>query len=215
MILRGNRTDTTRNFTGRLGMDYNINSRTVIGVLLSGYDNKYSQSESNQNLILKNKTLDTTIKLVNSEINHWKNYSINLNMQHNFKEDENVSFNLDYIYYTNYQPVKYASSYYDNPGNFVYGRSTRSGKSTPITFWVGAIDYSKKISKTVSMESGIKLTASAFNNNISFDRFMQNTWEKDPALSAEYKLKEDYEALYVSFNITIDKKTEAKAGAQV
>ena len=208
----GYRTDTTRNFTGRLGIDYYLNSRTVIGVLFSGYDNKYSQSESNENLIIKNSILDTTIRLANSEINHWQNYSANLNIQHSFKVDENLSLNIDYIWYTNYQPVKYGTSYYDNSGNFVYKQSTKSGKSTPINFWVGAMDYSKKLSQLVSMEAGIKVTSSAFNNDISFERFIQNTWSKDPSLSAKYKLNEDYEAAYASFNITVDKKTEAKTG---
>ncbi|MEO5999831.1 MAG: outer membrane beta-barrel family protein, partial [Chitinophagaceae bacterium] len=40
----------------------------------------------------------------------------------------------------------------------------------------------------------------------------QMEWRKDDALSAVYRLKEDYTAAYASFNITLSKTTEAKAG---
>ena len=206
------RVDTTRNYNGRLGMDFQVSNHTVIGILLSGYDNKYSQAESKKNSIIKNNHLDTSAKLSNSEINHWKNYSANINMQHNFKEDEHLSLNLDYINYTNNQPVQYLTSYYNSSGNFVYDQRTRSGKSTPINFWVGALDYSKKIGKNLSMETGIKETISGFKNDISFERFDQNYWVKDESLSANYKLIENYSAAYSSFNITLNKSTNAKMG---
>ncbi|HEV8084228.1 MAG TPA: outer membrane beta-barrel protein [Chitinophagaceae bacterium] len=208
----GHRNDTTIGFSARLGVDYQFNSRTIIGVLLSNNDRKYTQSESNESLIIINNNPDTIIKLNNNELNHWQNYSANLNLQHNFKEDEKLSLNLDYIYYSNYQPVNYATSYYNNSGNFFYERLTRSGKSTPINFLVAAIDYSKKLSNKMSMETGIKTTFSAFNNDISFDRYQQQFWVKDKLLSAKYKLNEDYEAAYTSLNITINKNTAAKVG---
>lgn len=206
------RIDTTRNYNGRLGMDFQVSNHTVIGILLSGYDNKYSQAEIKKNSIIKNNHLDTSAKLSNSEINHWKNYSANINMQHNFKEDEHLSLNLDYINYTNNQPVQYFTSYYNSSGNFVYDQRTRSGKLTPINFWVGALDYSKKIGKNLSMETGLKETISGFKNDISFERFDQNYWVKDESLSANYKLIENYSYAYSSFNITLNKSTDAKLG---
>lgn len=207
-----NRVDTTRNYNGRLGMDYQVNNHTVIGVLFNGYDNRYSQAELNKSVKIKNNNPDTSTKFSNSEINHWKNFSGNINLQHNFKENENLALNLDYIHYTNNQPVQYFSSYYNGKGDFLYNQRTRTGKITPITFWVEAADYTRKIGKKVSMEAGLKKTNSAFTNDISFDRLQQNTWNKDIALSANYKLDENYAAAYSSFNIAFDKNNEAKIG---
>ncbi|HXL57305.1 MAG TPA: outer membrane beta-barrel family protein, partial [Chitinophagaceae bacterium] len=205
------RIDTTKNFNGRLGLDYQLNNKTVFGALLYGYDNKYSQSENNENSILVNKQLDTMLKLSNYEINRWSNAGGNINMQHNFSEEEKLSLNLDYIFYTNYQPVHYYTSYYKGSGDFLRDETKRSGKSTPITFWIGAADYSKKLGKKVSIETGIKETRAMFTNDISLEEFIQ-TWITDTALSAKYKLNENYSAVYTSFNITVNKTTDAKIG---
>ena len=206
------RTDTTRNVNGRFGLDYQFNNKTVMGALIYGYDNKYSQSENTENSIFINNQLDTLLKNSNYEINRWSNIGGNINMQHNFRQEEKLSLNLDYIFYTNNQPVHYFTSYYKGSGDFLYDETKRSGKSTPITFWIGAADYSKKLGKKVSIETGIKETSAAFTNDITLEKFMQPLWVIDTALSAKYKLNESYSALYTSFNITINKTTDAKIG---
>jgi hypothetical protein len=62
------------------------------------------------------------------------------------------------------------------------------------------------------MESGAKLSFSKFNNDVAVVNLEQNDWVKDPALSADYLLKEDISALYTSFSLTINNKTSMKAG---
>ncbi len=209
---KNNRVDTTRNFNGRLGLDYQAGKRTVIGVLISGYDNKYSQSETTEDLIFVNKQLDTSSKGANYEINRWSNAGGNVNLQHNFSGEEKLSLNLDYIYYTNDQPVHYSTSYYKGTSDFLHGETKRSGKSTPIHFWIGAADYSKKLGKKINMEAGVKETRATFTNDITLDRFIQDEWIRDASLSAKYKLNENYSAVYTSFNITVNKTTDAKIG---
>lgn len=206
------RNDVRRIYNGRLGMDYQVSDHTVLGILVSGYDNNYYQSETNISSRIKDLLPDTSLKLSNSETNRWYNYSGNINMQHRFSEGENLSVNFDYIYYSNNQPVQYLSSYYDGAGNFVYDQRTKSGKVTPIDVIVGAVDYEKKLGKKVSMAAGIKGTKSAFDNDISFERLQLNTWIKNEALSSRYKLDEDYSAAYASLNITAHKNTDAKIG---
>lgn len=208
----GNRIDTARNYNGRLGMDYQLSKNTIIGILFSGYNNKYTQAESNHNLIKKNDITDTIVKRTNNEINHWKNYAANINLQHNFKEGENLSVNIDYIHYANNQPVNYFTAYFNGGGNFAYDLITRTGKLTPINFWVWAVDYKKKIDEKINFEAGVKSTVSKFDNNISFENFKQNTWTTDKTLSAIYQLDEDYKAAYTSVGMALSKKTDAKMG---
>ena len=206
------RTDTVSNINARLGLDWQLNKKTVFGMLLNGYDNKYRQGEHNLNTLAANGKTDTIIYLNNTEKNHWYNYAGNINLQHNFNENDKLLLNLDYIHYNNNQPVNYHSGYNNGKDEFLYDDFFKSGKKTPINFLVAAADYSKKLNKNISMEAGLKQTISAFNNNISFERLHGNVWVRDNNLSAIYKLKEDYSAAYTSFNITINKSTEAKAG---
>ncbi|MEO6583660.1 MAG: outer membrane beta-barrel family protein, partial [Ferruginibacter sp.] len=208
------RTDTTRSINARLGLDYQLNKSTVIGALLSGNERKYTQSELKESATFKNQIRDTVTRFSNSESNRWKNYSINFNIQHRFKKNEELVLNFDYIHYSNDQPVNYFASYYDGSENFLYDEATRSGKSTLFIFKVGALDYSASISNNVKMQTGIKETIGGFENDISFEKYHQNNWAKEPNLSADYTLNENYSAAYISFNVTVSKSTDAKLGAR-
>ena len=68
-----------------------------------------------------------------------------LNVQHTFKPDEKITINADYLHYKDNNPNTYANTYYNNFGNFLYDENVQSSKTTPLKFWIGAVDYSKKI----------------------------------------------------------------------
>lgn len=206
------RAETTVQINGRLGLDYQLDKKTVAGILLTGHQRHYTQSEQNQSTIFKNKTLDTLITYSNYELNNWTNFGVNLNTSHNFKDNTSLTLNLDYIGYKNNQPVNYFGSYHDGAGAFIYDEATRSGKITYIDFWVAALDYKTRISKKISMESGLKQTVSGFKNDVSFEKLYKPSWVKDKNLSAKYTLNEDYSAVYVSFDVSINAKTSAKLG---
>lgn len=208
----GDRFNIIPNINGRLGADWQLSKRTIAGVLFSGYYNGYRQTEHNLNNIIINSKLDTIVHLDNREKNYWYNYSGNINLQHNFNANDNLQLNLDYIYYYNNQPVNYHSSYYDNSNSFAYDQYFRSGKKTPIHFVVLAGDYSKKLATKINMQAGVKQTISTFDNTLSFENLRQNAWITDNDLSAIYKLKENYNAAYISFDIAISNNTEAKGG---
>jgi len=209
-----NRTDTTINLNGRLGLDWQASKKTIAGILLTGFQRLYTQSEHNISKISTNGLLDTTIHHDNNELNNMYNYGINLNLQHNFSATNTLLLNADYIDYYQNQPVNYKSSYYTNQDKFIYDRIFKSGKITPMYFSVFAADYSGKMMKKVTIEAGAKQTVSAFDNNVSFENFIQNNWTKNDSLSARYKLKEDYTAAYASFNISLNSTTQIKAGVR-
>ncbi|MEO8109474.1 MAG: TonB-dependent receptor [Ginsengibacter sp.] len=211
----GDRFNIIPNINGRIGADWQLSKQTIAGVLFSGYYNGYRQTEHNLNNIIINSKLDTIIHLDNREKNYWYNYSGNINLQHNFNENDNLQLNLDYIYYYNNQPVNYHSSYYDDSNSFAYDQYFRSGKKTPIHFVVVAADYAKKLSAKISMQAGAKQTISTFDNTISFENLLQSSWIKDNSLSAIYKLKENYNAAYISFDMPVSNNTELKAGLRV
>ena len=203
---------TTILWNARVGLDYQLNKRTVAGILLTGNKRHYTQSEQSQSSLLKNMALDTLTTYSNHELNDWTNYGINLNSNHDFNANSSLMLNLDYIHYKNNQPVNYFASNYDGIGDFIYDHATRSGKVTYMEFWVGALDYKARIAKNISMESGLKQTVSGFKNNVSFEGLYQSSWIKDETLSAKYKLNENYSAAYVSFDVSVNEKTEAKLG---
>ena len=209
-------TETDRNttrlfYSGKAGIDYEVSKKTVIGALVSGYDNRFSMKSINHSSILADQRLDTSVTIKDNEVNDWYNLSGNVNLQHTVSGDEKINLNLNYDYYRDNNPVNYLNSYYDGVGNFLYNESLKSSKLTPVKVWVAAADYSKKLSKKVDLEAGLKSTLSKFKNNVRIDRLIQNTWTKDGELSAIYDLKENIQAAYASFGIAITDKTSMKA----
>ena len=206
------RTEDVTNMNGRLGFDYQLTDKTVLGVLFSGYDNSYHQSEENVNRILKNGILDTMELQANHEHNHWQNISGNLNLQHEFREGSKLSANLDYIYYENNQPYFYHSYYYEPSGDFMYDEMKRSAKHTPIGIWIEALDYSKKLGKKLLWESGLKRTIADFSNDQRVERSRQGVWLPDSSAVDRQMLKEDYTAVYTSIGWSLNEKNHAKFG---
>ncbi len=206
------RTDTTRFHNARLGLDYQLTRSTTIGILLTSNGRWYRQSELSTATFNLNGLLDTVVLSSNSELNNWQDYGININLQQQFKKGSTLSFNAYYLHYKNNQPFNYYSRYFDKTANFIYDEIYRNGKLTPLNFWIGALDYSGKLSKKISLEVGIKGTLADFTNELSFERLLQSKWTKDSSLSSIYTLKENYSAAYASLNITVSEKTTLKGG---
>ena len=206
------RETTQRNHLARLGVDYQVNKKTIVGGLISMYNNKWSMDALNQSMVKLDGIADTTIRIINDEINHWTHYMGNINIQHQINADEKLSANIDYLHYHDNNPVNYFSSFFDGEGSLLFAERSRSGKITPIDIWVGSLDYSKKLSKKIKMDAGVKGSFSKFRNDVLIEKLVMGEWIRDVELSAEYTLNEDIAAAYTSFNISPSNKTEIKAG---
>ncbi|MDB5014732.1 MAG: hypothetical protein JWQ25_2934, partial [Daejeonella sp.] len=213
-LTQSQRQATDRNHNGKLGLDFQLDSNTVIGALVSGYDNKWSMDAVNANSIMINNAVDTSINIANDEINQWKHQMANVNFQHTFlgTSKAKITADIDYLYYRDNNPNNYINSYFNKTGDFLYDQKTKSDKVTPIKVWVAKTDYTRKLGKSIDLESGLKSTISRFNNDVSINRFVQDVWNYDQSLSNSYDLKEKISAIYNSLSYGINEKTSVKVG---
>jgi len=206
------RTEANRVINARVGMDYQLTPKTLLGILVTGYHTKYTHKENNENDILTNGRLDTVVRQANSEVKTWKNIGINLNMQQDLRSGGKLSANFDYIYYRNAQPYTYYAAYHEPAGNLLYDQHTQSLKTTPLRFWIAALDYSQKLGRKVVLETGFKRTMDDLSNELTVERLEQGGWNTDASLSSLQQVKEDYTAFYTSFDIAPAAATRIKAG---
>lgn len=195
-----------------LGADYQLNSSTVLGTILNGFNSHWSMNAHNGLTISKNNMNDTTVNVIDNEVNHWQNIMANINLHHKFKRSAELDVDANYIYYKDDNPNNYANTYFDGLKNFLFLQNQESGKITPISFKVFSSDYSKQLSKKIKMEAGAKLSISQFTNKVGVENLKQNTWVTDSSFTASYLLKENIAAAYTSFSADISKKTSVKAG---
>jgi hypothetical protein len=117
-----------QNHNARLGMDYQLNKKTTLGGLMAAYTTNWAMNAVNDSRYIVNRVPDTTVRIINDEINNWQHFMSNINMQHSLRVNEKITFDLDYLYYRNNNPVDYSNSYYNGAGSFVYDDKTRAAK---------------------------------------------------------------------------------------
>ncbi|HEV8285565.1 MAG TPA: outer membrane beta-barrel protein [Chitinophagaceae bacterium] len=208
------REDFRRNHNGRLGLDIDLNKNTVIGVLVSGFSNLYGMDGLNKTRISGNGSVDTMINIDNSEKHPLTNYAANINLSQQFKSNQQLSLNFDFISYRDANFIDYLNHFYRGDGSYLYDEKTRSGKITPIKFWVFSADYVKKLGEKVDLEAGLKASLSRFTNDVKVERVVQNNWTVDQDFTAKFYLNENIEAAYSSFNIKLSEKTSSKFGVR-
>lgn len=196
----------------RLGLDYQLNKKTVLGFLLAGYINRYSMHEKITNNNYKNYQRDTIVVINNKEVNNWRHAMGNVNLQHTIKPGEMLSFDIDYLFYSNRQPFAYENNYFNSNEQFLFTQNVRTQKLTPIKFGVAKVDYSKQTTEKSSIEVGIKATVSRFDNDVKVERLENNLWQIDQDYTSYATLKENITAAYLAYNINFNSLTTLKMG---
>jgi len=201
------------NHIARLGLDYQVSDKLLIGGLVSGYNTKWLMDATNVADLSSNGILDTVITVDNHELNQWKNLGGNINLQYTFSAGRSLTVDADYLWYLDNNPTDYNNHYEDGEGNFLFENYTRSTKMTPIFIKVGKLDYKTPIGNRIKFETGVKGTISNFTNDVGVEyRDNGEEWVKDPELTAKYNLDETIAAGYLSLEAPLDKKTDIKAG---
>lgn len=206
------RDPTQRNHNARIGIDYQVSDKTIIGMIISGYDNKWTMDAVTNSETTTNGTSPTFTEVFSDERNQWSNISTNLNLKHNFKEDGYFSFDYDYLYYYNENPTNYDNNYYDTDGNLIDQELTKSNKTTPINISVIAGDYSNQINEEVRIEAGAKGAFSNFENDVVVENFDGDDFIEDPTLTNMSNLDERILAAYTSVDYKISDKVSTKIG---
>ena len=196
----------------RLGLDYEVDSCNIIGLLLSGYNSNWTMTSNNKGVQTKNNLVDTTVTLLDNELNHWQNVSTNLNYQHTFKPGKTLYLDANYIYFNDNNPNTYFNNYYNGANTFLFQQNTRTGKITPFNFEIFAIDYTTPIGKKITLETGAKALLHNYTNDISAESQNGSIWITDQSLSANYTSKENIQAAYASFTANVTSNFILKAG---
>jgi outer membrane receptor protein involved in Fe transport len=201
-----------RNHNVRIGVDYEVSEKTVIGMILSAYDNKWSMDAITNSEQTTNGVPSEFTEVFNEERNQWTNFGANFNLKHNFKENGFISVDYDYLNYDNENPNDYINNYYDGDGNFLYQELTKSDKITPINISVIAADYNNQITKDLKLEFGAKGAFTHFENDVYVGFFDGTDYVEDDELTNKSNLDERILAAYSSADYNISEKISAKMG---
>ncbi len=207
------REPTQRNHNVRLGVDYQVSPKTLIGGLFSAFDNKWTMDALNVNNISRNNSLLIRNAIENEERNQQQNLSGNLNLKHQFTPASSLSFDLDYLAYRNENPTDYENRITDGSNQFLGQQLIRSDKETPIHIFVTSTDFEKSWGDKFHLMAGGKIIQSRFDNDVTVDIQEGNQpWMTDPQLTNFSELDENIYAGYVSTDFPLGPNTQAQVG---
>ncbi len=196
----------------RLGLDYTPSSKTAIGLLVAGYVSDWEMDAMNDIFYKKDNQISSLVDQRIIESNKWNHYMGNFNVQHFFKEDEILEFNVDYLHYDDNNPSSYFIQYHDNANKLTSVEDINVTKKTPINTLVGKLDYNKNFGKDVKLEVGLKNTSTSFENDVSVANRVNGVWTFNSDLTNKYNLNENISAAYSSLNYKFSAKTSMIAG---
>ena len=196
----------------RFGLDYDFTKKTVLGFLVSGFINDSESSFSNNSIFNQQDSTFSIVEGVNRETSERTHGLINLNLLHHFRKNENLSFDIDYLFYQSNKPSIYFIDFFDGEKEKLSESEVRINDQSPFENRSIKLDYNKKVNEKIQLLFGIKGTSSQFNNQVDVADKIGDDLIKNETFSQDYELKENIAAAYSSLSFEINETIDIKLG---
>lgn len=199
--------------SARLGLDFQVSKKTVVGVLGTFFDRNWYMEAENDITYRRNGALESRLLMPNSETNHSRSFAGNLNLTHQFSPSQSLNFDADLIRFDINNPSHYDLLEVDGTGSRSPLYQLRISKNTPIRIGVVKADYTADFGKKGRLETGLKLTSMQFDNDVRVDSLpLQQDWVVLRNYTSMAELDESVVGAFAAFSKKIGAKTEFKAG---
>jgi iron complex outermembrane receptor protein len=200
----------------KLGMDYFLDSKTTLGIVLSGYQN--DESDNSQSYItLKNgnNVPDSLVQSFGNIHSLWTNGTVNLNFRRQFDSSgRELTADLDYIYYKSSSDQLFQNYTYD-PNMKPLSANTLSGDlPSTINIYSFKTDYTHPFQNNFKLEAGIKTSFVATDNKANYYNVSGSDYIPDTTKTNYFVYHENINAAYINLTKKY-KKWNFQAGLRV
>lgn len=198
---QSNSTTKNYNHTYKAGLDYDINKNNTLGLVVAGYKNDQTEIIHSKSAI-SNSGLDlSNISALNTGKNRYSNTSYNLNYKSVLDTlGQQLDIDLALLNYKNAEKILYENNFFDDYGNPVkMTKIFRNVSPTDLKIKAITINYTLPLSKTSTVEVGIKSSLVKTDNDFLVENQLGNEWLKDLAQSNRFLYQERINAAYLNF----------------
>ncbi|SFA42934.1 Outer membrane receptor proteins, mostly Fe transport [Pedobacter suwonensis] len=201
----------------KAGLDYFIDKKNTIGILVNGYFNHGNETSTNNTLIGPSfQKIDSTLITNSLQTNKYNNVSYNLNYKSVLDTaGSEISADLDYSRYKGNDGSNYENDYRFQNGDrirpIIY---TRNNTPSIIDIKAFKIDYNVSLTKTVKLEAGLKSSWVKTDNDLQAEAYVNSAWENDTRRSNQFVYDENVNAAYTNVNKQF-KNTSVQIGLRV
>ncbi|MDQ0967893.1 hypothetical protein QFZ20_003296 [Flavobacterium sp. W4I14] len=188
----------------KIGTDYNLTDKQVIGILVNGYNGSNSRPNSTLTTIVNNHSALPDSILHTQNVSNGKAYQYSFNLNYKIKLDtngRNINVDLDYVPYQNKNSQQVDTYGTLANGNLLpdnYHIFTPSDQN--IDIYSGKLDYSDKLWKKWTFESGVKYSSIRTRNSFDFYNNPATGPELVPNRSDRFEYAENISAIYASIS---------------
>lgn len=207
----------TKRYNGdfRLGAEVSLRPNTTLTAQVQGLTNNVqatSYNTSNTRLSTQAQPF-TESQLTWLETNPWRNLGGSLGFVHRFANQQTLSVDTDYQYYSNsaLNTLDVDKLLSTNPTTTPL-QSINTSKETTIRFWVGRVDYSRSIRDGWKMEGGLKVNHSDIDNALGVQHQTNGQVVTDADQTSTARFREDIGAGYINLSGKLTPKTDFQAG---
>lgn len=194
---------TNQTFNAKLGVDYALGERTVLGVSLNGYHNPNRSSTDNLTQ-LKNAQEQVLASIVSpaTGVGKWQNLGAGLSLQHQLDTaGREVSADVAYMQYRSALTQTFTNSL-RRPGDVqdVLLDRFRQGIDRTIAIYTARVDYSHPLGVGRKLEAGLKASHVATDNDAPYANWLNNEWATNEARSNRFLYQENISAGYANYS---------------
>ncbi|HOY06597.1 MAG TPA: TonB-dependent receptor, partial [Saprospiraceae bacterium] len=199
----------------RAGVDWYLNSKHTVGVLVNGNVNPgdwRNHSFTNIGKTGNNGQIDTLLRASNNVESFRSNINANFNYRFADTTGHSLNFDFDYgnfdIQGASYQPNLY---YSPNGSELLRQRIYRNQTPTAIDIYTAKADYEQRLFKG-TLGLGVKVADVKTDNTFNFFNVIDGQSELDEDVSNRFIYEERTSAAYINYNRMFGKKLNVQAG---
>jgi iron complex outermembrane receptor protein len=202
----------------RIGADYDVSTKNVIGFVVSGYGNsEKDNNDGNTRIGATANQIDSSLTTLSTIDQTFKNIAVNLNDR--FKIDtsgQELSIDLDYSKFKNNSVAQYNTNFF-LPNGSIQHKPELLRNQTPsnILIYTAKADYAKPLTKTIKFETGAKFSSVKTDNDLQAQKqdSITNLYIPDAGRTNHFIYTEKVSAGYVNLNKQF-KKTSVQVGVR-
>jgi iron complex outermembrane receptor protein len=178
----------------KTGLDYSVSSKTTIGFAVGGMAvSRVGGNVGTATWLNPAGVADSAIFTTNNTNNQLRNGSVNVNARHNISATQDISADFDWLHYKTQSGQEYNNRLLSAGG---YEEQSRGDIPTVIDITTGKIDYTQKIGKEMTFQTGWKSSLSKTDNIASYQNLIGGNWLDDNNRNNHFLYKENIHAVY-------------------
>jgi hypothetical protein len=200
----------------KLGMDYFLDSKTTLGVVLSGYrNNETDLSQSYISLKDANNQTDSLVQSFGNIHGIWTNGTANLNFRRQFDSTgRELTADADYIYYKSSSNQLFQNYTY-NPDMQLLNSNTLNGDlPSTINIYSLKTDYTHPLPSDLKLEAGLKTSFISTDNKANYYDVQGSDYIPDTTKTNYFVYHENINAAYINLTKKY-KKWNFQAGLRI